>query len=247
MSKSNFPQIVILTGAGISAESGLPTFRGAGGLWHGYRVEEVANPIAFRKQPELVQAFYNWRRKALLEPNIQPNPAHVALAELERLVGPESFYLVTQNVDDLHERAGSAQVHHLHGELLKVRCNVTGEVWPWTEDLLPDTPHPTQPELRGTLRPHIVWFGEQPLQLPDVYSRLQRCELFIAIGTSGQVYPAAGFVQATPANCRRIELNLDETPASLQFHEQRRGPASELVPALVHQLRQLRDTSRRNS
>lgn len=234
-----FPKIVVLTGAGISAESGLPTFRGADGLWQGYRIEEVANPIAFRNQPEVVQAFYNWRRRALQTATIQPNPAHRSLVELEQLAGPDDFYLVTQNVDNLHERAGARQVHHLHGELLKVRCTETGEVWPWTEDLQIDTPHPSRPELRGTLRPHIVWFGEQPLRLPDVYARLRHCGLFIAIGTSGNVYPAAGFVQATPVTCRRIEINLEATPTSPHFHEHHRGPASELVPALVQELRQL--------
>lgn len=237
MEAATLPRIVVLTGAGISAESGLPTFRGAGGLWRGHRVEEVANPAAFRRQPELVHAFYNWRRRALQEPGIEPNPAHRALVELEQLAGPDHFYLVTQNVDDLHERAGARQVHHLHGELLKIRCTETGEVWPWRADLQVDTPHPLRPELKGTLRPQIVWFGEQPLRLPEVYGRLQRCDLFLAIGTSGQVYPAAGFVQATSASCRRLELNLEDTPASPEFQEQRRGPASELVPALVRELR----------
>jgi NAD-dependent deacetylase len=239
MTPTKFPRIVILTGAGVSAESGLPTFRGAGGLWEGHRIEEVANPAAFRNQPELVHDFYNWRRKSLLDPAIKPNPAHHALAELEQVVGPNHLYLITQNVDDLHERAGSNQVHHLHGELLKVRCAETGEVWPWLGDLQVDTPHPSRLDLRGTLRPHIVWFGEQPFRLPDVYSRLRQCTLFIAIGTSGQVYPAAGFVQATPASCQRIELNLDDTPTSPAFQEHRRGPASELVPTLVRELKQL--------
>lgn len=246
MNQNAFPRIVVLTGAGISAESGLPTFRGAGGLWQGYRVEEVANPNAFRKDPDLVHAFYNWRRRALQEPNIQPNPAHHALVELERLAGPEHFFLVTQNVDDLHERAGSQQVHHLHGELLKIRCTETGQVWPWRGDLSQDTPHPTRPDLKGTLRPHIVWFGEQPLQLPEVYSRLRHCQLFLAIGTSGHVYPAAGFVEATPKHCQRIELNLDNTPVSPAFHEQLRGPASVLVPALVSKLKQQAESSNSN-
>jgi len=243
MTKHKFPQIVVLTGAGVSAESGLPTFRGTGGLWQGYRVEEVANPAAFRRHPELVHDFYNWRRKALLDPRVQPNPAHRALAELQQLVGPEHFYLVTQNVDDLHERAGAKQVHHLHGELLKVRCSETGEVWPWVTDLHVETPHPSRPELRGTLRPHIVWFGEQPLKLTEVYRHLQQCGLFIAIGTSGNVYPAAGFVQATPPGCRRIELNLEDTPTSPESHEHRRGPAGDLVPALVRELQVLWDSS----
>lgn len=242
-----FPKVVVLTGAGISAESGLPTFRGAGGLWQGHRVEEVASPNAFRNDPELVHAFYNWRRKALQDQKVQPNRAHLALAELERLLGPDHFFLVTQNVDDLHERAGSRQVHHLHGELLKIRCIETGEIWSWREDLTTNTPHPSQPELKGTLRPHIVWFGEQPLKLPEVYSRLRNCELFLAIGTSGQVYPAAGFVEATPKNCQRIELNLDDTPLSPAFQKQLRGRASDLVPAFVEKFKQQWETGGLNS
>lgn len=247
MTKAILPKVVVLTGAGISAESGLPTFRGAGGLWQGYRVEEVANPNAFRSDPELVHAFYNWRRKALLDPAVQPNPAHYALVELEQILGPENFFLVTQNVDDLHERAGSQQVLHLHGELLKIRCTETGEVWNWREDLSANTTHPTRPDLKGTLRPHIVWFGEQPLKLPEVYSRLRTCELFLAIGTSGNVYPAAGFVESTPRKCQRIELNLDDTPVSPAFHQQLRGRASDLVPALVARLKQEWETNTSNS
>jgi NAD-dependent deacetylase len=243
---SKLPKIVVLTGAGISAESGLPTFRGAGGLWKGYRVEEVASPHAFRKNPELVHAFYNHRRKALQDPAILPNPAHVALAGLEQAWGSANFFLVTQNVDNLHQRAGARHVHHLHGELLKVRCTQTGEVWPWRDDLQIDTPHPTRPGMTGTLRPHIVWFGEEPLGLPEVYGRLRTCDLFIAIGTSGQVYPAAGFVQATPAGCQRFEINLDDTPVSPDFHRQLRGLASELVPTLVAELKQLWGTQTRS-
>lgn len=247
MMTKKFPKVVVLSGAGISAESGLPTFRGAGGLWQGYRVEEVANPNAFRRDPELVHQFYNWRRKALQDPNVKPNPAHSALVELERILGPDNFFLVTQNVDNLHERAGSQQVLHLHGELLKIRCTETGEVWSWEEDLSTSTSHPTRPDLKGTLRPHIVWFGEQPLKLTEVYGRLRTCELFLAIGTSGNVYPAAGFVEATPKNCRRIELNLDDTPVSSTFHQQLRGPASELVPALVASLKREWATNTPNS
>lgn len=233
-----FNQVIVLTGAGISEESGLPTFRGAGGLWQGRRVEEVASPKAFREQPELVQQFYNWRRRQLLAPAIQHNPAHLALAALEQEVGPERFLLVTQNVDDLHERAGSRSLIHIHGELLKVRCTETGEVWNWREDLSPDTPHPTRPELKGTLRPHIVWFGETPFRLPEIYARLRKCDLFIAVGTSGTVYPAAGFVQATPRTCQRVELNLDATPQSPHFHHCLRGLSSQLLPDLIASLRQ---------
>jgi NAD-dependent deacetylase len=236
MQTVNFQKIVVLTGAGISAESGLPTFRGPDGIWQGQRVEEIASPAAFRSNPQRVHDFYNWRRRALLAPTIHPNPAHFALAKLAQTLGPERFFLVTQNVDDLHERAGSRQVLHMHGELLKIRCTETGNIWDWRDDLHCTTPHPEQPELQGTLRPHIVWFGEQPFRLPEIYARLRQCDCFIAVGTSGQVYPAAGFVQETPRHCHRIELNLDPTPLSTFFHEHRQGSASELLPCLVREL-----------
>lgn len=236
MLREKSPKIVVLTGAGISAESGLPTFRGSSGLWQGQRIEDVANPAAFRRNPQLVHDFYNWRRQALLAPTVRPNPAHFALVELEQALGPDRFFLVTQNVDDLHERAGSRQVLHMHGELLKIRCTETGQVFNWRSDLDGNTPHPERPDLHGTLRPHIVWFGEAPFRLPEIYARLRNCECFIAVGTSGHVYPAAGFVQETPPQCRCIEVNLDPTPMSPHFHERRQGPASEVLPTLVRDL-----------
>ncbi len=180
-----YKRIVVLTGSGISAESGVATFRGAGGLWEGYRVEDVATPQAFASNPELVQTFYNMRRRQLLA-GIEPNAAHIALAEFEKQFSRqgEDFLLITQNVDDLHERGGSKRLHHLHGELLKARSTTTGEVIACKHDLT------------GTdYRPHIVWFGEEPLGLAMIYLTLSRCDLFLSIGTSGHVYPAAGFVE----------------------------------------------------
>ncbi len=179
--------IVILTGAGISAESGLPTFRGAGGLWEGHRVEDVATPEAFARDPELVQRFYNLRRRALLESGVEPNPAHRALARLEAQ-WPGEVLLVTQNVDDLHERAGSRNLLHMHGELLRALCLDCQASAAWRQDLGPDSSCPGCGAL-GSLRPDIVWFGEMPYRMDEVYAALARCELFLAVGTSGQVYP----------------------------------------------------------
>jgi NAD-dependent deacetylase len=229
-------KIVVLTGAGISQESGLATFRGSGGLWEGHRVEEVASPQAFARNPDLVHRFYNARRRQLLDPSIQPNAAHRALAELEESWPAGQFHLVTQNVDDLHVRAGSRNVWAMHGELLKVRCVDSGEVFPWHEDLSTDTPHPRDPQRRGRLRPHIVWFGEFPLHLDAIERVVSQCDLFVAIGTSGVVYPAAGLVQCTPGSCLRIEINLDETPVGSAFHHVLRGPASAEVPRMVRYL-----------
>jgi NAD-dependent deacetylase len=189
-------RVVVLTGAGISSESGIATFRAKDGLWENYRVEDVATPEAFDRNPELVHRFYNERR-AQHEGSrpgtmaIQPNRAHMALAEFESLF-TGSFLLVTQNVDALHERAGSKRVLHMHGELLKMRCMATGEAVPWTRDsslqsLCDCCGGP------GRLRPHIVWFGEMPFHLGQIEMALSACDLFVSIGTSGNVYPAAGF------------------------------------------------------
>ena len=228
--------LVVLTGAGISAESGLPTFRGTGGLWEGHRVEEVATPGAFRRDPELVQRFYNARRAKLRDPAIRPNPAHLALAGLER-AWPGEFLLVTQNVDDLHDRVGSRRLIHLHGELARVLCQACRASTPWQTDLGPRDPCPACGRT-GRLRPDIVWFGELPYRMDEVYAALERCRIFVAIGTSGQVYPAAGFVEAARAAGaeRTIELNLDPSATSPAFGERRVGPASELVPQLVAEL-----------
>ena len=228
--------IVVLTGAGISAESGLPTFRGSDGLWMGWRLEDVATPEAFARQPDVVQRFYDLRRQQLLAPEIQPNPAHRALAELWRR-WPGPVVIVTQNIDDLHERAGSRNLIHMHGELLKARCTVCAAVCPWRGDLA--LAHRC-PACGGAdlLRPHVVWFGEMPLELDAIYAALAGCDLFIAIGTSGQVYPAAGFVEEARRHGRAhtVELNLEPGALNTRFAEHRQGPASELVPRYVDEL-----------
>lgn len=234
--------ILALTGAGISAESGIPTFRDADGLWEGHAIEEVATPRGFSRDPELVHNFYNIRRRCLLSPEIHPNAAHVALADWERAHvsrGAGKFLLVTQNIDDLHVRAGSQNVLAMHGELLKVQCVESGDVFDWRGDLTIDTPHPEDPAdetRRGLLRPHVVWFGEVPLGLDEIAEAAAEADLFLAIGTSGLVYPAAGIVQSIPHRCRKIEINLGDTPASPAFDEHRRGRASAEVPKLIREL-----------
>jgi NAD-dependent deacetylase len=234
--------ILILTGAGISAESGIPTFRDANGLWEGHAVEEVATPQGFARNPKLVHRFYNERRRALLSNTIQPNPGHLALAEFE--LSHQSnrrgdFLLVTQNIDDLHARAGSKNVLSMHGELLKVRCLITEAIFDWRDDLGTDTPHPDDPDdqsMRGCLRPHVVWFGEMPIGLGKIEQAAANADVFVAIGTSGLVYPAAGIVEQTKPTCRKIEINLGDTPASAAFDETIHGLASEEVPRLLKEL-----------
>ncbi|HMO14011.1 MAG TPA: NAD-dependent deacylase [Pirellulaceae bacterium] len=228
--------IVVLTGAGLSQESGLPTFRGAGGWWQGHQATELATPQAFARNPKLVLDFYNERRRKLQSPEIQPNAAHFALAQFQSRPRNGTLTLVTQNVDDLLERAGCRNVIHMHGELLKARSLDTDEVFDWRDDIDVDTPHPGGGPKSGRLRPHIVWFGEQPLHLVEIFSALTNCDLFIAIGTSGVVWPAAGFVQEVPKRCRCVELNMEETPVSSYFHEQRLGPASQIVPEFLSTL-----------
>lgn len=235
MNPSSAPSVLVLTGAGISAESGIPTFRGADGLWEGHRAEDVASPHAFERDPELVQRFYNMRRSNLLSPEIQPNAAHEALAKFEAS-WPGGFFLVTQNIDDLHYRAGSRNVLSMHGELLKARCTRTGEVFDWRDDLGLDTAHPKNPDWLGCLRPHVVWFGEMPLGIEDIEAAASRADIFIAIGTSALVYPAAAIVEWTRPDCRTIEINLDDTPKSQNFDEAIRGKASEEVPRLLEAL-----------
>jgi NAD-dependent deacetylase len=223
--------IVILTGAGISAESGLRTFRDADGLWENHRVEDVATPEAFARRPALVYRFYNERRRGLA--GVRPNAAHEALARLEA-AWPGDFLLVTQNVDDLHDRAGSRRLLHMHGELLKARCLACRTVLPWPGDLDADDRCPAC--RHGRLRPHIVWFGERPLEMERIYAALERCGLFVAIGTSGHVYPAAGFVEAVRSRAHTLELNLEPSKVVDAFLEHRTGRASELVPAFVAEL-----------
>ena len=227
--------IVILTGAGISKESGLATFRDADGIWATVRIEDVATPEAFARDPERVQEFYNTRRRGLLNPNIQPNAAHRALARLEA-EWPAEVLLVTQNIDDLHERAGSRNLRHIHGELLKRRCAVCGDVRECRADLTV-TMACDSCRKAGGLRPHVVWFGEMPLDLDEVYSALTRCGTFISIGTSGNVYPAAGFVAEARANgAHTVELNLEPSEGRSLFAEAETGPATTIVPNYVERL-----------
>lgn len=222
-------RIVILTGAGISAESGIDTFRSAGGLWEQHRVEDVATPEGFARNPDLVLNFYDMRRAAL--GNVAPNPAHMALAQLEREFRGD-LLLVTQNVDDLHERGGSARVLHMHGELKSALCQSCETRSRWDATMIDRPPCPVC--RAPTLRPDVVWFGEMPYEMGRIYRALESCDLFVSIGTSGAVYPAAGFVQeARAAGARTLELNLEPSEGSRLFDETRHGPASALVPQWV--------------
>lgn len=222
--------IVILTGAGISAESGLATFRGPGGLWEGHRVEEVATREAFERDPELVHRFYNARRRQLL--GVEPNAGHRALARLEAEFEGR-VVTVTQNVDDLHERGGTRTLMHMHGELLKSRCLACGETASCREDL-GLTSRCVHCGTIGRLRPHIVWFGEMPFFMEAIEHHLLAADLFLAIGTSGRVYPAAGFVEiARRFGARTLEVNLERCGEEGVFHESLVGPAGELLPSLV--------------
>ena len=229
-------RIVVLTGAGISKESGLSTFREADGIWATVRIEDVATPDAFRRDPVRVHDFYNRRRRALLDPAIRPNAAHAALARLEA-EWPADVLLVTQNIDDLHERAGSRNLIHMHGELLRVRCDRCGDTRPWREDLDVDLACPACSRAGG-MRPHVVWFGEMPFQMEEIAAALDRCSLFISIGTSGAVYPAAGFVARVRERgfARTVELNLEPSEGATLFEESEYGPASEVVPRFVDEL-----------
>ncbi len=229
------PRVVVLTGAGISAESGIRTFRAADGLWEDHKVEDVATPEGFARDAQQVQNFYNARRRQLQQPEIQPNAAHLALAELEAALG-DNFLLVTQNIDNLHERAGNRNIIHMHGELLKVRCVSSGQLLHWAEDVKPDDRcHCCQ--FPAVLRPHVVWFGEMPLQMDEIYDALGKADYFIAIGTSGHVYPAAGFVhEAKLQGAHTVELNLEPSQVGSEFQDKEYGLASEVVPAFVRSL-----------
>jgi NAD-dependent deacetylase len=258
-----FRNIVILTGAGVSAESGVATFRGPDGLWEGHRVEDVATPEAFRRDPGLVHKFYDARRAKL--GSVEPNAAHLALARLDA-EWPGELLLVTQNVDDLHERAGSKRLLHMHGELKSGWCLACRERFHWEGPMSPtpfassavEKPVPSEVEGRvstsldtngeganvcpccgvaGQVRPDIVWFGEMPYEMDRIDEALQRCDLFVSIGTSGAVYPAAGFVQTARycgAHC--LEMNLEPSQGSIFFHESRMGPAGDLVPEWIDEL-----------
>lgn len=227
----DFRRIVILTGAGVSAESGMGTFRDKDGIWTRHSLEDVATPEGFARNPRLVHDFYNARRRALRD--AQPNAAHLALARLEAAVKSSGgdLMLVTQNVDNLHEKAGSRSPLHMHGELSRVMCATCGEKGAWDEDLFADTEcwRCGSAGVKG-LRPDVVWFGEMPYGMDDIYGRLSSCDLFVSIGTSGEVYPAAGFVrEARMSGAHTIELNLEPSANHRDFGEGRYGPATQIV------------------
>ncbi|HYF09294.1 MAG TPA: Sir2 family NAD+-dependent deacetylase [Acetobacteraceae bacterium] len=228
------PPIVVLTGAGISRESGLATFRDADGVWASIRIEDVATPEAFRRDPARVQGFYNARRAQLRDPAVRPNAAHQALADLERR-WPGGVLVVTQNVDDLHERAGSRNLVHMHGELMKARCLACHAVSSWPEEITPASVCPACAR-PGGLRPHVVWFGEMPLEMERIEAALDACGIFVSIGTSGNVYPAAGFVAQVRRRARTVELNLEPSEGTSLFDEAIHGPATQVVPAFVARL-----------
>lgn len=236
MKISKDSSIVVLTGAGISKESGLATFRGQGGLWEGLRVEEVASPHAFTTNPAMVHSFYNARKEALLKPEIKPNAAHLALQELDEK-WPGEFTLITQNVDNLHEQAGSKNTIHMHGELLKGICTVCETITPWDSEMSVQSSCPACGKT-GTMRVDVVWFGEMPKYMKEIYRALERCDLFVSIGTSGNVYPAAGFVQLVSENpnAMTVELNLEPSLNAHQFNDGFYGSATKTVPEFVDQL-----------
>jgi NAD-dependent deacetylase len=226
---SSTGSVFILTGAGISAESGIPTFRGVDGLWRNYRIEEVASPIAWRRDPRLVWEFYSMRRRVAAA--AKPNPAHLALAKLEEALG-DRLFVCTQNVDNLHEQAGSKHVVHMHGELFKSRCDRCRRV-PFADSNTYDPPAELpRCECGGGIRPHICWFGEVPFEMDRVFDRLLRCEMFVAIGTSGQVEPAASFVGNVGDRARTIYVGPEKPANASSFTEICLGSASEVVPAI---------------
>jgi NAD-dependent deacetylase len=225
--------VVILTGAGISAESGLATFRDAGGVWARYDYREVATPEGFARNPLLVHQFYNHRRAEVQK--VAPNAAHFALAELQAHLAARgaNLTLVTQNVDNLHEAAGSTNVVHMHGELLRYLCARCGASGAWLHDLSTEVSCPNCARAGG-MRPDVVWFGEMPYHMERIADVLESADLFVSIGTSGNVYPAAGFVaQAYEAGAHTIELNLEPSEGAHMFKERINGPASQIVPAFV--------------
>ena len=235
--KLNQLKVVVLTGAGISAESGLKTFRDNNGLWEDHSVEDVATPEGFKRNPELVYRFYNQRRQQLLSSEVQPNKAHLALAKLEGVLGG-NFTLITQNVDNLHQRAGNKNVLHMHGSLLSAQCLKSGI----SSDIYHNLDHTNQCDCcqpPSNLRPDIVWFGEMPKYMQEIETLLSTADIFISIGTSGTVYPAAGFVsQANYNGAYTVELNLEPSAGQSEFAEKHYGPASELVGQFVDRLLQ---------
>lgn len=225
-------KIVVLTGAGISAESGVPTFRDADGLWEGHRIEDVATPEAYDARPTLVQQFYDDRRAALA--TVEPNAAHLALGRLGDAIGSD-LTLITQNIDDLHERGGSRHVVHMHGELLSALCRGCTQRVPWTGELSGFPPCPRCGV--AELRPDVVWFGEVPYEMGRIQIALVQADLFVSIGTSGAVYPAAGLVQmASACRVKTLELNLIPSEGTAYFDEARHGRAGELVPIWVDEI-----------
>ena len=229
--RNELNRIVILTGAGVSAESGLATFRGPDGLWEGHRVEDVCTPEAYRRDPALVHAFYDARREKL--GTVEPNAAHQALARLDA-EWPGDLLLITQNVDDLHERAGSKRLLHMHGELTSGWCLACDERFAWTGDDGRGRANVRSAARPGRVRPDIVWFGEMPYEMERIDEALQKADLFVSIGTSGAVYPAAGFVQtARYCGAKTLEMNLEPSLGSIFFDESRIGPAGKLVPEWV--------------
>jgi len=229
------PRIVVLTGAGISRESGLATFREPGGVWDRVNLEDVATPEAFRRDPDFVHSFYNARRAQLTDGSVRPNAAHTALARLARERHGEVL-VITQNIDDLHDRAGQDPLIHMHGELLRAICTACRERRAWHGELTTETPCPAC-GTAGTLRPDVVWFGEMPLDVERILAALHACETFVAVGTSAAVQPAASFVhEARSAGARCVEVNLEPSEATPAFHDARHGPATELVPTFVAEL-----------
>ena len=228
--------IVVLTGAGISAESGIDTFRSAGGLWEQHKIEDVATPEGYFRDPKLVHHFYNLRRAALK--NVKPNAAHEALGRLERDLAERGGILtiVTQNVDDLHERGGAENVIHMHGILTSMLCGICEHRWHHTEPSSTEMACPSC-HVKGSPRPDIVWFGEMPYRMDEIERAVADCDLFVSVGTSGAVYPAAGFVQMARALGKdTLELNLESSQGSHHFDESRLGPAGTLVPAWVDEI-----------
>jgi len=227
-------RITILTGAGLSAESGLHTFRDRGGIWEKYDLSEVATPEAFARNPAFVLDFYNQRRRA--NEDVKPNPAHQALAQLEREHGGE-VWVVTQNIDPLHEMAGTRNLIHMHGEITRALCAECGHREQWgMADITPETTCAACGTI-GRMRPDVVWFGEMPYQMDSIFGLLAQTDLFVSIGTSGTVYPAAGFVEiAREAGAWTLELNLEPSEGVSHFHHAVQGKATQNVPALVEQI-----------
>lgn len=225
-------KVVVLTGARISAKSGIRTFRATEGLWEEYRVEDVATPEGFVRDPELVQRFYNQWRYQLQQADIKPNAAHNALAKLEHFLD-DNFLLVRQNIDNLHEKVGNRRIVHMHGELLKARCCQSGQVIEWKGDLTTDDRcHCCQ--FPQPLRSHIVWFGEMPLGMEVIYQALSSADIFVEIDTSGHVYPAAAFVhEAKLAGAHTVELNLEPSQVESQFDEKYYGAATKIVEKYI--------------